>query len=62
MQVKSGLLVNPRVAEMMAMPELENLAKSYGKFWCTWQVDRGIEMCFYFQFFIGTSVVYLNNI
>ncbi|KAF3950936.1 hypothetical protein CMV_023367 [Castanea mollissima] len=22
-------------------PELENLAKTYGKFWCTWQVDRG---------------------
>ncbi|KAK9150726.1 hypothetical protein Syun_009035 [Stephania yunnanensis] len=21
--------------------ELENLVKSYGKFWCTWQVDRG---------------------
>ncbi|KAL6992345.1 Oil body-associated protein 2C [Sarracenia purpurea var. burkii] len=26
---------------MVVKPELENLAKTYGKFWCTWQVDRG---------------------
>ncbi|RYQ95187.1 hypothetical protein Ahy_B08g090246 [Arachis hypogaea] len=31
-QVKLGLLISPRVPEMIAMPELENLAKSYGKF------------------------------
>ncbi|KAH7545072.1 hypothetical protein FEM48_Zijuj01G0054400 [Ziziphus jujuba var. spinosa] len=41
-EVKSGLWVNPRIPEMVARPELENLAKSYGKFWCTWQIDRGI--------------------
>jgi hypothetical protein len=41
-QIKSGLWVNPRIPEMIGMPELENLAKTYGKFWCTWQVDRGI--------------------
>lgn len=40
-QVKSGLLVHPKVPEMIVRPELENLAKSYGKFWCTWQIDRG---------------------
>lgn len=40
-EVKSGLLVNPRVPEAIAKPELRDLAKSYGKFWCTWQVDRG---------------------
>ncbi|OMO82771.1 hypothetical protein COLO4_22832 [Corchorus olitorius] len=40
-EVKSALWVNPRVPEMIGKPELENLAKTYGKFWCTWQVDRG---------------------
>ncbi|WCJ27280.1 hypothetical protein M5689_009039 [Euphorbia peplus] len=40
-EVKSGLLIHPRVPEMVAKPELENFAKSYGKFWCTWQLDRG---------------------
>ncbi|KAL6542752.1 Oil body-associated protein 2A [Orobanche hederae] len=40
-EIKSGLLVNPRVPEMVIRPELENLAKTYGKFWCTWQTDRG---------------------
>ncbi|KAM7524927.1 hypothetical protein LguiA_014829 [Lonicera macranthoides] len=40
-EIKSGLWVNPRVPEMALKPELENLAKSYGKFWCTWQTDRG---------------------
>ncbi|KAK7412506.1 hypothetical protein VNO78_03970 [Psophocarpus tetragonolobus] len=40
-EIKSGLWVNPRVAEMIVMPDLESLAKTYGKFWCTWQVDRG---------------------
>ncbi|KAL4294356.1 hypothetical protein AHAS_Ahas18G0219900 [Arachis hypogaea] len=39
-EVKLGLLISPRVPEMIAMPELENLAKSYGKFLCTWQADR----------------------
>ncbi|TKY71904.1 hypothetical protein E2542_SST00637 [Spatholobus suberectus] len=40
-EIKSGLWVNPRVPEIIGMPELENLAKTYGKFWCTWQADRG---------------------
>ncbi|KAK2447511.1 histone acetyltransferase [Trifolium repens] len=40
-EIKSGLWVNPRIPEMIGMPELESLAKTYGKFWCTWQVDRG---------------------
>ncbi|XVF25576.1 hypothetical protein REPUB_Repub13aG0223800 [Reevesia pubescens] len=40
-EIKSGLWVNPRILEMIGKPELENLAKTYGKFWCTWQVDRG---------------------
>ncbi|XVE88280.1 hypothetical protein DITRI_Ditri19aG0057000 [Diplodiscus trichospermus] len=40
-EIKSGLWVNPRIPEMIGKPELENLAKTYGKFWCTWQVDRG---------------------
>lgn len=34
--------MNPRVPEMVVKPELENIAKTYGKFWCTWQTDRGI--------------------
>ncbi|GAB4831495.1 Oil body-associated protein 2A [Ancistrocladus abbreviatus] len=40
-EIKSGLLVHPRVPESVAKPELDNLAETYGKFWCTWQVDRG---------------------
>ncbi|KAE8647728.1 oil body-associated protein 2C [Cucumis sativus] len=43
-EVKSGLMVHPRVPEMVVKPELENLAKTYGKFWCTWQVDRGDKL------------------
>ncbi|CAL5345238.1 hypothetical protein CsSME_00031632 [Camellia sinensis var. sinensis] len=40
-EIKSGLWVNPQVPELVLKPELENLTKTYGKFWCTWQVDRG---------------------
>ncbi|KAL9233968.1 hypothetical protein vseg_008898 [Gypsophila vaccaria] len=40
-EIKSGLWVTPRVPEALAKSELDNLAKTYGKFWCTWQVDRG---------------------
>ncbi|XP_059666615.1 oil body-associated protein 2C-like [Cornus florida] len=40
-EIKSGLWVTPRVPEMVVRPELENIAKTYGKFWCTWQTDRG---------------------
>ncbi|WVZ26929.1 hypothetical protein V8G54_000054 (mitochondrion) [Vigna mungo] len=39
--VKLGLWVNPRVPELIGKPELENLAKTYDKFCCTWLVDRG---------------------
>ena len=27
--------------EMLQKKELDDLSKTYGKFWCTWQVDRG---------------------
>ncbi|VVB12527.1 unnamed protein product [Arabis nemorensis] len=40
-EIQTALLVTPRVPELVAKPELKNLAKSYGKFWCTWQLDRG---------------------
>ncbi|XP_006356125.1 uncharacterized protein [Solanum tuberosum] len=43
-EIKSGLWVNPRVPEMVIRPELENLTKTYGKFWCTWQTDRGDKL------------------
>ncbi|MCL7044925.1 hypothetical protein MKW94_015157 [Papaver nudicaule] len=29
------------VPEMVQTAELGNLTKTYGKFWCTWQTDRG---------------------
>lgn len=40
-EIKAGLWVNPGVPELIQKPELRKLAKSYGKFWCTWQFDRG---------------------
>ncbi|KAG9448148.1 hypothetical protein H6P81_014276 [Aristolochia fimbriata] len=40
-EIKSGYWINPSVPEMLQKPELHNLAKTYGKFWCTWQADRG---------------------
>ncbi|GFQ03189.1 hypothetical protein PHJA_002462700 [Phtheirospermum japonicum] len=40
-EITSGLWVNPQVPEMIQRPELQDLARTYGKFWCTWQVDRG---------------------
>ncbi|RWR89176.1 oil body-associated protein 2B [Cinnamomum micranthum f. kanehirae] len=40
-EIKAGFWMYPRVPEMLQKPELRNLAKTYGKFWCTWQVDRG---------------------
>ncbi|ERN09339.1 hypothetical protein AMTRI_Chr01g109780 [Amborella trichopoda] len=39
--IKTGLWVNPRVPEMLQKAELREMAKTHGKFWCTWQVDRG---------------------
>lgn len=50
MQIKSGLWVNPRVPEMAVKSELQNLAKTYGKFWCTWQTDRGL-FCIALKFY-----------
>lgn len=43
-EIKSGLWIHPRMPEMIVMPELKNLAKTYGKFWCTWQTDRGDKL------------------
>ncbi|RWW27278.1 hypothetical protein BHE74_00032765 [Ensete ventricosum] len=40
-EVKSGVLIPPGMPEVMQRQELKGLAKTYGKFWCTWQVDRG---------------------
>ncbi|CAN6913675.1 unnamed protein product [Brassica oleracea var. botrytis] len=40
-EIQMALLVTPRIQELVAKPELKNLANSYGKFWCTWQIDRG---------------------
>ncbi|MQL99661.1 hypothetical protein Taro_032385 [Colocasia esculenta] len=40
-EIKSGLWACPRVPEALSKPELQDLSKTYGKFWCTWQVDRG---------------------
>ena len=40
-EVKSGMWVSPRVPEALGKPELRQIGRSYGKFWCTWQVDRG---------------------
>ncbi|KAH0699543.1 hypothetical protein KY284_013758 [Solanum tuberosum] len=40
-EIIAGLWVNPKVPEMVQKQELKNLAPTYGKFWCTWQVDRG---------------------
>lgn len=40
-QIKSGLWVNPHVPDLIQRSELKDMAKTYGKFWCTWQVDRG---------------------
>lgn len=62
-QIKSGLWVNPRVPEMVAMPELQKLARTYGKFWCTWQVDRGIyETLFMFPTFFPLAIYCLWRI
>ncbi|KAG6489056.1 hypothetical protein ZIOFF_050314 [Zingiber officinale] len=40
-EVKTGLLAWPRVPESLCRKEIAEFAKTYGKFWCTWQVDRG---------------------
>ncbi|KAG0559744.1 hypothetical protein M758_10G121600 [Ceratodon purpureus] len=40
-EIKEGLWFNPGVPELVQQQELKSLAKTYGKFWCTWQFDRG---------------------
>ncbi|KAL2641384.1 hypothetical protein R1flu_008971 [Riccia fluitans] len=40
-EIKNGLWVNPGVPEIVQKLELKQLANTYGKFWCTWQFDRG---------------------
>ncbi|RCV27353.1 hypothetical protein SEVIR_5G321200v4 [Setaria viridis] len=40
-EIKAGLWASPRVPGMLEKPELDTLAATFGKFWCTWQVDRG---------------------
>ncbi|XP_010549443.1 PREDICTED: oil body-associated protein 2C [Tarenaya hassleriana] len=43
-EVKSGAWIYPQMPEKLVAPELNNIAKTYGKFWCTWQVDRGDKL------------------
>ncbi|CAI6010261.1 unnamed protein product [Closterium sp. NIES-65] len=40
-EICDGLWVNPGVPETMQQQELKKLIKTYGKFWNTWQFDRG---------------------
>ena len=43
--------MNPGVPEVVQKQELKSLAKTYGKFWCTWQFDRGKYI--FFNKFLG---------
>ncbi|KAF8029520.1 hypothetical protein BT93_E2049 [Corymbia citriodora subsp. variegata] len=45
LQIKSGLWIHPRVPDFVEKVELGTLAKTYGKFWCTWQVDQAPDWC-----------------
>ncbi|KAF0920213.1 hypothetical protein E2562_034026 [Oryza meyeriana var. granulata] len=40
-EIKAGLWVSPHVPGSLEKTELEQMAGTFGKFWCTWQVDRG---------------------
>jgi len=40
-EITAELWASPRVPGMLEKPELDHLASTLGKFWCTWQVDRG---------------------
>jgi hypothetical protein len=40
-EIKAGMWASPRVPEMLEKTELDHMAGTFGKFWCTWQVDRG---------------------
>ncbi|KAL9232209.1 hypothetical protein vseg_007345 [Gypsophila vaccaria] len=43
-EIKSGLWINPRLPGVIEKTELQTLTKTFGKFWCTWQVDRGDKL------------------
>ncbi|GAB4831510.1 hypothetical protein Ancab_005528 [Ancistrocladus abbreviatus] len=43
-EIVSGIWINPGMPELIQKPELQNLARTYGKFWCTWQTDRGDKL------------------
>ncbi|KAJ3695124.1 hypothetical protein LUZ60_000501 [Juncus effusus] len=40
-EIKAGLWTEPGVPEALQDPSHKSFTKTYGKFWCTWQVDRG---------------------
>lgn len=40
-EIKTGLWTLLGMPELLQDPEHKSLTKTYGKFWCTWQVDRG---------------------
>ncbi|KAI5000395.1 hypothetical protein ZWY2020_004984 [Hordeum vulgare] len=40
-EIETGLWANPWVPSMLGKAELDHMAGTFGKFWCTWQVDRG---------------------
>uniref|UniRef100_A0A0E0JNI6 DUF1264 domain-containing protein n=1 Tax=Oryza punctata TaxID=4537 RepID=A0A0E0JNI6_ORYPU len=40
-EVKAGLWTDVGVPERLQSSEMARMAKTYGKLWCTWQVDRG---------------------
>ncbi|XP_006644656.2 oil body-associated protein 2B [Oryza brachyantha] len=40
-EVKAGLWTDVGVPEALQSSEMARMAKTYGKLWCTWQVDRG---------------------
>ncbi|EES03609.1 hypothetical protein BDA96_03G319200 [Sorghum bicolor] len=40
-EIRSGLWTSPHMPVPLEKAELDHLATTFGKFWCTWQVDRG---------------------
>eukprot|EP00897_Mesotaenium_endlicherianum_P004813 jgi/Mesen1/435/ME001000S10636 len=43
-ETNTGLWVTPGVPETVQQQELDKTAKTYGKFWLTWQADRGDKL------------------
>lgn len=43
-EIKTGLWTLQGMPELLQDPEHKSLTKTYGKFWCTWQVDRGDQL------------------